>query len=145
MDNSKTAQAYVLRTGGRLHPADPASPWEWTVAALGLLLIVGVIGYMAYYAATARSGPPRIVAAHESIEPNGDGYLVTVRIVNHGASTAAALRIEGKLLEAGRTVERSEATIDYVPRHSEREAGLIFSRDPARYRLVIRPMGYTEP
>jgi uncharacterized protein (TIGR02588 family) len=145
MDNSKTAQAHVLRTGGRLHPADPASPWEWAVAALGLLLIVGVIGYMAYYAVTAQPGPPRIIAVRESIEPNGEGYLVTVRIANHGTSTAAALQIEGKLLEAGRTVETSEATIDYVPRRSERKAGLMFSRDPARYRLVIRPMGYTEP
>jgi uncharacterized protein (TIGR02588 family) len=100
---------------------------------------------MAYYAATAQPGPPRIVAMRESIEPNGEGYLVTVRIANNGTSTAAALQIEGRLLEAGRIVESSEATIDYVPRHSERMAVLMFSRDPARYRLVIRPMGYTEP
>jgi uncharacterized protein (TIGR02588 family) len=42
-------------------------------------------------------------------------------------------------------VERSEATIDFVPARSSRHGGLVFKNDPRRYRMEVRPVGFDRP
>jgi uncharacterized protein (TIGR02588 family) len=145
MSNAKAAQADTRDARHHAHPAEATSPWEWAVAALGLVLIVGAVGYLAYFALTTRSEPPSVLVTAESVAPSGEGYLVTVKAANRGGSTAAALTIEGTLMRDGSIVESSEATIDYLPRSSERQAGLFFTRDPSQYRLDLHPKGYANP
>ena len=66
-------------------------------------------------------------------------------IDNASRRTAAAVSIEGTLRDGGQTVETSTATLSFVPGHSERKAGLIFTRDPRRHALEVRATGYEEP
>lgn len=56
-----------------------------------------------------------------------------------GDSQSLAARAGG----SGR--EHGEATLDYVPQHSEREGGLLFLNDPARHERQLRVKGYVEP
>lgn len=126
-------------------PLPAASPWEWVVAGIGAVLVVAAIGYLIYFAQVTPSGPALIALEQGPIERNGDGYVVTVVVTNEGATTAAAVEIEGVLSRGGVAIETASATLDYVPRFSHRNAGLYFDTDPRTVDFTMRALGYTEP
>lgn len=128
-------------TGDRAQP----SRWEWLTAAVSTILVLGVIGFMGYQALSTPDVPPLIAIEMDSVMVGGQGYLVEFRARNSGQRTAASLLVEGELRADTGLVEKSEATIDYVPAQGHRRGGLYFSNDPRRYRLEIRPKGYDRP
>jgi uncharacterized protein (TIGR02588 family) len=119
--------------------------WSWIVSLIGLLLIVGSIGYMFYKVAKNEASPPDIVIQQERILQRTGSFLVEIRVANRGGSAAARLMLEGSLLENGKTVESSTITIEYVPAESSRKAGLFFTHDPRLFQFSVRPLGYDEP
>jgi uncharacterized protein (TIGR02588 family) len=119
--------------------------WEWGVAFLGLVLVVGVLGFMAYQAIAGDDSPPNVMVHIDAILPLDHNYLVQIRAINQGGSTAAQLTVEGELTDEKGRVETSETVIDYVPSHSYRRGGLFFSQDPRKYPLQLRAKGYAEP
>jgi uncharacterized protein (TIGR02588 family) len=121
------------------------SPWEWVVAGVSTLLVLGVIGFMGHEALSAPSTPPLIDVRVDTVIAVSGGYLVEFRASNSGQSTASGVTIEGELKADTGTVEKSEVTIDYVPSQAHRKGGLYFSKDPAKYKLEIRPKGYDRP
>jgi uncharacterized protein (TIGR02588 family) len=123
----------------------PIPVTEWIVAGVGALLVAGVIGYLIVLATTRDATPPEVrVVAQRVLELPG-GWLVEFRAINDGAQAAAQLLVEGELRGPGDASETSEATIDYLPARSEREGGLIFSRDPRGHELRLRAKGYVQP
>jgi uncharacterized protein (TIGR02588 family) len=133
------------QSGNRSHQKSQDIPfWEWVIAILGLVLVVGSIGFMVYEAMKENS-PPNIVVRVDSILPVQNGYLVQIRAINQGGATVAGLMVEGELKDNGKSVEISETSVDYVPSHSERGAGLFFTRDPRKFKLEVRAMGFQEP
>ncbi|MBJ6127097.1 TIGR02588 family protein [Microvirga splendida] len=129
----------------QIHPGSTTSKWEWVAAACGLLLVLGTLGYIVYYALTTEAKIPDITAEAIRTEPTRGGHVVQFRARNHSSTTAAGLQITGELRQGSSVVERSEITLDYLPPFSEREGGLIFQEDPARYELRIAPKAYREP
>lgn len=121
------------------------SAWEWVVAALSAVLVLGSMGFLLWEALTERASPPAITVQVDSIVNTGSGYVVEFRAHNRGQTTGAGVVIEGELLADTGSVETSSVTLDYVPSESSRGGGLFFSHDPARYRLRIRPKGYDRP
>jgi uncharacterized protein (TIGR02588 family) len=124
---------------------DAPPPWEWAVALLGLVLVLGSIGFLAYQVVAGDDSPPDVLIRADAILPVKSGYLVQIRAVNQGGSTAAELRIEGTLRGESGNVETSETVIDYVPAHSHRKGGLFFTQDPRQFTLQLRAKGYAEP
>ncbi len=118
---------------------------EWITAAIGLLLVAGVLGFLIYRGATKGDAPPRIKIEVESVVPAGENYLVKFRVFNTGETTAAALTIEGELKNGEKTEETSDVTLTYVPSASQRRGGLIFTKNPNQYQLQIRAKGYELP
>nr|WP_211114426.1 TIGR02588 family protein [Azospirillum rugosum] len=125
--------------------AASSPPWERLVAALGVVLIVAMIGSMVYFALTHERSVPAITIETEPPRPAGQSHVVRFRAVNGTGTTAAALHIRGELRQGDTVVETSEATLDYLPGDSERFGGLFFRHDPARYELRVFPVGYNEP
>jgi uncharacterized protein (TIGR02588 family) len=121
------------------------SPWEWAVAALGALLIISALGYMAYYGLTHPRTPPDVTVEARNVSRVSDGFLVEFEARNHGNSTAAGLVISGELRSGDAVAERSEITLDYLPDQSEQVGGLFFQSDPGQYDLNLRAEGYAEP
>lgn len=119
--------------------------WEWIIAAVGLILVVGAVGSMFHRAITEDATPPQLEVSIESVEPNGKGFLVKFRVVNAGSQTAASAAIEGELKNGAETAETSSAALAYVPAHSERRGGLYFTKNPQQFDLQIRATGYEEP
>ena len=127
-------------TGGAAVPA-----LEWVCAGVGLLLVAGTIGFMGYQAVAGDDGPANPVAWAEEVRPLRGGFRVGVRARNEGGSAAADVEIEGELRRGSEVVERSGTRLDYLAAGSEREAGLVFERDPRGLELRVRAKGFREP
>ncbi len=125
--------------------AASASKLEWAAAAVGLVLVVGMVAFIAYYALTTEAKAPAVTVEVIGVESVADAYLARFRAKNRSSATAAALRVEGELRQGQTVVESSQATLDYLPPFSERRGGLFFQQDPRRYELRIAPKGYAEP
>ncbi|HSL46446.1 MAG TPA: hypothetical protein VK897_23630 [Anaerolineales bacterium] len=124
---------------------DEAPLWMWSIGLLGLLLILGSIGFALYEAAAGDSSPPDVSVEVQGIVPGRNGFLVEFRVINEGGRTAAGLTLEGELRDGVEIVETSDTTIEYLPSHSEREGGLFFRLDPRQYELQLRAEEYETP
>jgi uncharacterized protein (TIGR02588 family) len=118
---------------------------EWIVAAIGVVLVGGAIGYLVYHSMTRGQTPPDIRVAAERVLELDHGYVVQFRVLNEGGSAAAQVTIEGELVGPDGTVERAEAVLDYLPPRSDRAGGLLFTSDPRRGELRLRATGYAKP
>lgn len=118
---------------------------EWTVAALGMVLLSGALGVIIYRAITQESTPPALSVIVESIAPSAAGYHVAFKVHNYGSQTAAAVVIEAELIENGKSVEKSTSALAYSPANSVRRGGMYFQRDPNLFTLNIRALGFEHP
>lgn len=118
---------------------------EWAVAALGALMLLGVLANILYEALAEPNTPPAVEVTIGSIVRTRDGYLVEFQARNSGQQTAAGLVIEGVLRAEGGEVEVSEITMDYLPAESHRSGGLYFRKDPRGLQLEVRAKGYDLP
>jgi uncharacterized protein (TIGR02588 family) len=125
--------------------ARPIPVTEWIVAALGFMLVAGTIGYLVWLATSRDESPPDVRVVADGVVALQDGWLVQFRAANAGGQAAAEVLIEGELAGPDGPIETSEATIDYLPPRSEREGGLIFSRDPRQHEMRLRAKGYVDP
>lgn len=119
--------------------------WEWVIAAIGLILVLGAIGTTAYRATTEDKTPPQLEVKIDSIEQSGAGHLVKFTVVNTGNQTAASVAVEGELKTGAEKAETSGSTLAYSPANSERRGGLFFTKNPRQFDLQIRVTGYEEP
>ena len=127
-------------------PRDPAiPPLEWAAAAVGLALVCGVLGVMLWLGVTRDERPPEVSVRTEAVTPAAGGYVVTIRAVNTGDTTAADVTVEGELRGAGGVAETSTMSFKYLAPHSERRGGLFFEKDPRRFKLELRAKGYETP
>ena len=126
--------------------SDATPALEWISAAIGFALTLGMLIFIGWQAFDpARGDPPALRVRAERIAPNGEGWLVEVVVENLSPGTAAGVQIEGELKDGERTIAVSQATLDYVPGHSARRAGLVFGQDPHVYGLTVRALGYAKP
>jgi uncharacterized protein (TIGR02588 family) len=119
--------------------------WEWIVAAVGLLLVSGVIGFLLYEAFTGSRLPPDVKVSVNSVVQTGNGFLVRVTAVNEGGMTGEGVIVEAELRSGTELMERSWTTVDYLPPRSEKKAGLFFVRDPRQFDIRVRSLGFEEP
>lgn len=124
---------------------DDAPVWMWAIGVLGLVLVIGSIGFALYEVAAGDSSPPDVAVEVEGIVPADNGFLVEFRAVTEGGTTAAGLTVEGELRNGTEIVETSDTTVEYVPSHSQRAGGLFFTLDPRQYELQLRATGYETP
>lgn len=118
---------------------------EWVSAAIGALITLGLLGFIAWEGfAGSRAAPAAVTLEASALHRTPGGYTVEVTAWNRTDSTAAGVAIEGALGPDG-AVEKSRATISYVPGQSERKAALVFTKDPRRHGLRLRVTGYEAP
>ena len=126
-------------------PGAVTSKWEWVAGAVGLVLVLGAIGFITYNALSTDPSVPAVTVEHVGTERTRGGYVVEFRARNSGPSTAASLTISGKLYDGSDEIEASEVTLDYLPPRGERQGGLIFQADPAGHELRLEAEGYVDP
>jgi len=116
---------------------------EWCVFGVGLVLVLGTLGFLAYDGAKTGDGPARIEIELGEPEAGGEGFVVPVIVSNRGDSTAGDVQIEVTL--EGGAAERGEFSIAFLPRRSTREGVVTFHTDPRAGRLRARVLGYEKP
>ena len=118
---------------------------EWVVGGLGAVLVGGAIAFLLYHSLQRDQTPPDVRVVAQRVLELENGYLVQFRASNQGRSAAAQLTIEGEVARPDGSTEVSEAVLDYLPPRSDREGGLVFSRDPRAGQLTLRAKGYAKP
>lgn len=132
--------------GSRGEGKDSGTPaLEWVIAGLGLVLVIGAVGFMLYKAVWGETSPPEVLISAESVVQTQTGYLVKFRAYNQGGSTAEGVIIQGELRRGPESAESSQTTLEYLPSHSERKGGLFFKQDPRQFELQLKAFGYEEP
>src|SRR3546814_19215091 len=79
----------ALETEPRKGADTPLS--EWLVAAIGVILVVGSIGFMAYSAVIGESTPPKVLIRPATVIPSGSVFLVPFTAYNKVYATAEAV------------------------------------------------------
>ena len=136
---------------GRPRPSKSAlrpqatSAWEWAIAMVGALLVVGTVSYLIYFEASTTLRPPQVTIERQIIKRSGNKYLVSFTARNQTSATAAGLRIRGELRQDGRIVESSELSFDYLPGFSTRQGYFYFQQDPSVGELQVFAMSYVDP
>lgn len=119
---------------------------EWIAATIGLVLTLGMLGFIGWQVWTSNGEqPPAVEVSVQRVVAAGGGFVAEFLAVNLSPTTAAAVQIEGELKDGERVLATSQVTLDYVPGNSERGGGLFFREDPQAYRLEIRALGYAKP
>lgn len=118
---------------------------EWTAAAIGLALTLGVIGYSVWEGLAGDGGPPALSVEAQPAKAVEHGHVVPLVVRNDSDATAAAVEVRGVLEQAGQVVEERRAVFAYVPGQGEARGGLVFERDPAAFTLRVAAEGYEEP
>ena len=115
---------------------------EWISLVISLALLAGVVGLVVWVWVREAGSPAQFtVERGETRQANAQFYLF-VTIHNDGDLTASEVLLEGTLEVDGQE-ETASTTFDFVPGHSEREATLMFSADPAEAELQV--MSYQKP
>ncbi len=116
--------------------------WERVIGIFGVLLVLAAMAIITIEGLRADDAPSLLVRQEEIIAYE-HGYMVKIQVINQGDTTAADVAVEGKV-GSGDTGEVSTTTFDYIPPHSSRQGGLVFTQDPAA-DLHLRTTGFTLP
>lgn len=122
------------------------TPWlEWVVGGFGALVFVVMVGALVSNGARTPDAPPSIETRIERTARVDNGYAVQIVAINQGDITAAQVKLGATLmLPSGETEER-EITFDFLPPHSARRGGFLFTQDPRSGALTIEADGYIDP
>jgi uncharacterized protein (TIGR02588 family) len=122
------------------------TPWlEWVASALGLVIVLAIVILLARELIQASGAPPVLRVDARAVSAHAGGFTVEILAKNESGATAAQVEIEGVLKRGAESVETARATLDFVPGHSVRGAGLFFTRDPRQFELQVRALGYARP
>jgi uncharacterized protein (TIGR02588 family) len=133
--------------GGARSQAQETPFWEQIAGFIGLLLVLGVLGFLIYEGIQPQT-EAEIVTEVKSISPQPGGYLVSFEASNRGHSTAAGVLVEGALYDLANPdepIETAEVTFDYIPDQSDRTGSFVFEHDPRQYDLRIQVKGFMDP
>ena len=118
---------------------------EWIVFALGIVLVLGTVGFLVWDAALGEDSPPELTVTLGRPEPRGEGWAVPVTVRNHGGETAEGARVVVTLELPDGGKEEAEYDVAFVPRGSRREGWVHFLHPPGTGRLTGRVSGYEKP
>lgn len=118
---------------------------EWICAAAGAALVAATLVTVALQIPHEQEEWPVLQVRVADVVPGTDGHLVRFSVTNASQATAAAVEIEGRLMQGDAVLEASHVTLDYTPRGSTTRGGLWFTRDPSCCSLSLRATGYQEP
>ena len=127
------------------HAGSHTSRPEWIVAIISTILVLTILGYTTYEGLTRGDSAPLLHVQVDSVVQTGEVYVVAFSVGNEGDATAAGVQVEGILRDDDAVVERSDARFDFVPAGAVRSGALLFTRDPRRHALRVRPVGYERP
>ena len=136
----------MTTTKSRSHTESDDPHWiEWLTGLVSAALVIALIGWVGYEAATGSETPPDLTVEQGKVENVSDGYRVQFAIRNSAPTTAAAVVVRGEIRDRDTVVEDAEISFDYVPAQSQARGALFFETDPSGKAVTVRAVGYTDP
>ena len=117
---------------------------ERLVSWVSLLLLLSAAGFLVWEG-TRREAPPAFQTQIQKIWSSDGRHYVRIGIRNTGDESVQTLGVQVALLDGNRTVAASDAQLSWLPSHSERQAVVIFNKDPRLFELRVQLKGYEEP
>ncbi|WP_137134735.1 hypothetical protein [Rhizobium sp. FKY42] len=118
---------------------------EWLTGIVSTVLVLALLSWIGREALVADSKPPNLTVKILRIEQAGALYRVDIELENSGPSTAAAVRVVGKVTPQSVLSETAEVTFDFAPAESRTKGALYFRTDPRSNPIELTPSGFTEP
>lgn len=118
---------------------------EWLVFGLGLLLVLGTVGFLVWDAVQGAGSPPDLSVVLGHPEPRAGSWAVPVAVRNHGGETAEGAHVVVTLELPGGEKEEAELDVAFVPRGSQRQGWVHFLHPPETGRMTGRVSGYEQP
>lgn len=118
---------------------------EWVMAALGLVLVLGAIGFLTWEGLHTDDRSPVLSARTRGVTPTPHGYVVDVEVRNESHVTASAVEVEGVLATGAGAEEEVALTFDYVPGLGRRQGSMTFRQDPRGRPLTLQVKGQVDP
>ena len=119
---------------------------EWSVFYIGLVVVLGLLGYLTYLSFAFNPSPPDIAVAYRHEPSSNAPYRFHIKLKNEGNETAEEVQIELMALKNGEVVENALLDIPFLPRQSAREGWVILTQDPALAdSLYVRVISYKKP
>jgi uncharacterized protein (TIGR02588 family) len=118
---------------------------EWTVFAIGLVLVTVTLGYLVRESLARGGGPPEVIARLGESRPSRSGYLVPVEVTNAGESPAEDVRVPIFLELPGDRREEAELDIAFLPRGSRRAGWVSFREDPRQGTIRLGAIAFEAP
>jgi uncharacterized protein (TIGR02588 family) len=119
---------------------------EWSVFGVSLVVLAGVLAFLAYDALSADGDPPIIDVRLGDVEQQNGAFVIPVTLENLGDEAAGDVNLEVVLLRDGQELETAELAVPFVPRGSTREGWVTFLNDPAQAdEIETHVLGYGRP
>lgn len=120
-------------------------PLERMVMLLGLLVILALMGYLAFQWAANERKRPRL-SVHSEYLPNSLGQVYRVEVGNTGDITAQAVKVKLGLFRQGKPLGTMDLDIQYIPAKSRRTAWITLRRKKgASDSLRVMSIVFLEP
>ncbi len=124
----------------------PQKNWlEWTVFAIGLVLVASVLGFLVYDAVTLGDAPPMMAIEIGQPEQQGQHIIVPVAVTNQGDQPAEGVVVE-VTYEGEQEPQQSQFEIAFLPRSATGEGWASFQTESgASGEFKARVIGYQKP
>jgi uncharacterized protein (TIGR02588 family) len=117
---------------------------EWIVGAIGFLIVLSLIVFLAREALRPEV-PPRLGVRMDSTGRQGASHVVYFTVSNAGRSTAADVGVRGSIRRDAMVLESSVTSLDYVAGESTSRGALLFTHGSAGRALELSITGYRDP
>jgi len=126
--------------------AGKKNPLEWLVFGGSLLILLFVLGYLAVQALQPAPDAPDIVVRYRADPSGTQPHRYRLMVQNTGGRTAEEVQIEAAIVRDTQVIEAAGLLLTFVPKESEEEGWVNFSRKPAPGEsLVVRVLSYQSP
>lgn len=119
---------------------------EWVVFSVSAAVIAFVTGFLIYQAFHSEpEQPPDIVVETGAAQKQQEKFIMPVKITNNGEQTAEDVNIIITIEKDGHSLEEASFVVPFIPRKSEREAWVVFTKDPAQGKVTGKATGFNVP
>ena len=126
-------------------PKPAKNALEWTVFAVGLVLVIATLGYLIRESIVSGDGPPDVAVRLGPPRPSQYGYLLPVEVTNTGSATAEDVRVPIFLELPDGAREEAELDIAFLPPDSKRTGWVSFRSDPGRGTVGVGAVAFEVP